>query len=96
MVLPLYAAIEQLDPQLREASANLGARPAPDVRIGDAAATLPGVLTGCMFVFVPSLGNFVIPELLGGGKIDHGRQPDQGPVPQGARLAVRRHPRARR
>ena len=30
--------------------------------------TLPGVLTGCIFVFVPSLGNFVVPELLGGGK----------------------------
>jgi spermidine/putrescine transport system permease protein len=31
--------------------------------------TLPGALTGCIFVFVPSLGNFVIPELLGGGKM---------------------------
>ena len=30
--------------------------------------TLPGVITGCIFVFVPSLGNFVVPELLGGGK----------------------------
>ena len=30
--------------------------------------TLPGVVTGCIFVFVPSLGNFVVPELLGGGK----------------------------
>ena len=30
--------------------------------------TLPGAITGCIFVFVPSLGNFVVPELLGGGK----------------------------
>ncbi|MGW4421212.1 ABC transporter permease [Streptosporangium sp. NPDC004631] len=68
MVLPLYAAIERLDPQLREASANLGARPARTFLSVTLPLTLPGVLTGCMFVFVPSFGNFVIPELLGGGR----------------------------
>lgn len=68
MVLPLYAAIERLDPQLREASANLGARPARTFMSVTLPLTLPGVLTGCVFVFVPSLGNFVIPELLGGGR----------------------------
>ncbi|MEU9831220.1 ABC transporter permease [Streptosporangium sp. NPDC048047] len=68
MVLPLYAAIERLDPQLREASANLGARPARTFVSVTLPLTLPGVLSGCLFVFVPSFGNFVIPELLGGGR----------------------------
>ncbi|MEV8632840.1 ABC transporter permease [Streptosporangium sp. NPDC051023] len=68
MVLPLYAAIERLDPQLGEASANLGARPARTFFSVTLPLTLPGVVAGCMFVFVPSFGNFVVPELLGGGR----------------------------
>lgn len=68
MVLPLYAAIERLDPQLREASANLGASGFTTFRRVTLPMTVPGVLTGCLFVFVPSFGNFVIPEMLGGGK----------------------------
>lgn len=68
MVLPLYAAIERLDPQLREASANLGASAFTTFRRVTLPLTLPGALTGCLFVFVPSFGNFVIPEMLGGGK----------------------------
>ncbi len=68
MVLPLYAAIEKLDPQLAEASANLGARPARTFVSVTLPLTLPGVLAGCMFVFVPSFGNFIVPELLGGGR----------------------------
>jgi spermidine/putrescine transport system permease protein len=68
MVLPLYAAIEKLDPQLREASANLGASGFATFRKVTLPLTVPGVLTGCMFVFVPSFGNFVIPEMLGGSK----------------------------
>ncbi|MGI5283301.1 ABC transporter permease [Nonomuraea polychroma] len=68
MVLPLYAAIEKLDPQLREASANLGASGFTTFRKVTLPLTVPGVLTGCMFVFVPSFGNFVIPEILGGSK----------------------------
>ncbi|MFF4773417.1 ABC transporter permease [Microtetraspora fusca] len=68
MILPLYSAIERLDPQLREASSNLGARPIRTFWSVTLPLSLPGVLTGCVFVFVPSLGNFVIPELLGGGR----------------------------
>ncbi|GAA3207623.1 ABC transporter permease [Actinocorallia longicatena] len=68
MILPLYSAIERLDPQLQEASANLGARPARTFLSVTLPLTLPGVLTGCVFVFVPSMGNFIIPELLGGGR----------------------------
>ncbi|SEU44987.1 ABC transporter permease [Nonomuraea wenchangensis] len=68
MVLPLYSAIERLDPQLREASANLGASAFTTFRKVTLPLSVPGVLTGCLFVFVPSFGNFVIPEMLGGSK----------------------------
>ncbi|MFI6480129.1 ABC transporter permease [Nonomuraea sp. NPDC050663] len=68
MVLPLYSSIERLDPQLLEASANLGASRATTFRRVTLPMTLPGAMTGALFVFVPSFGNFVIPELLGGGK----------------------------
>jgi spermidine/putrescine transport system permease protein len=68
MILPLYSSIERLDPELREASANLGATPARTFLSVTLPLTLPGVLIGSIFVFVPSIGNFVIPELLGGGK----------------------------
>ncbi|MEV4012874.1 ABC transporter permease [Nonomuraea angiospora] len=68
MVLPLYSAIERLDPQLREASANLGASAFTTFRKVTLPLTVPGVMTGCLFVFVPSFGNFVIPEILGGSK----------------------------
>ena len=68
VILPVYASIERLDRQLIEAAGNLGAsrvRAFFDVTLP---LTLPGVMIGAIFVFVPSLGNFVIPELLGGGK----------------------------
>lgn len=68
MILPLYASLVRLDPQVREAAANLGAGPWTTFRTVTLPLTLPGVLTGCLFVFVPSFGNFVVPELLGGGR----------------------------
>ncbi|MEV6342871.1 ABC transporter permease [Actinoplanes sp. NPDC051851] len=68
MILPLYAALEKLDGELLEAAANLGARPARAFFTITWPLTLPAVLTGCVFVFVPSLGNFIVPELLGGGR----------------------------
>lgn len=68
MILPVYASIERLDPQLREAAANLGAGRARTFFDVTLPLTLPGVITGALFVFVPSLGNFIVPELLGGGK----------------------------
>lgn len=68
MILPLYASLERLDPQLREAAANLGATPWRAFRDVTLPLTTPGMIIGALFVFVPSLGNFVVPELLGGGK----------------------------
>jgi spermidine/putrescine transport system permease protein len=68
MILPLYAAIEKVDGELLEASANLGASRLRTFWSVTLPLTLPGAITGSILVFVPSLGNFVIPELLGGGK----------------------------
>ncbi|MEQ6901370.1 ABC transporter permease [Nocardioides sp. YIM 152588] len=68
MILPIYAAVEKVDHELVEASANLGANRFRTFLSVQLPLTLPGTITGCILVFVPSLGNFVIPELLGGGK----------------------------
>jgi spermidine/putrescine transport system permease protein len=68
MILPLYASIERVDPELLEASSNLGASRARTFWSVLFPLTLPGAVTGSILVFVPSLGNFVVPELLGGGK----------------------------
>ncbi len=68
MVLPLYASIERLGPTPREAAADLGATPAHTFLRVTLPLTLPGIAAGCIFVFVPSLGNFIVPDLLGGGR----------------------------
>ena len=57
-----------MDPELREASSDLGGSRFTTFAKVTLPLSLPGVVTGCIFVFVPSLGNFVVPELLGGGK----------------------------
>jgi putrescine transport system permease protein len=66
MVLPLYAALEKLDPALLEAAADLGCRPAAAFRRVTLPLSLPGVVAGVLLVFIPMCGEFVIPELLGG------------------------------
>ncbi len=68
VVLPVYASIERLDRQLLEAASNLGASRIRTFFTITLPLTLPGTMIGAIFVFVPSLGNFVVPELLGGGK----------------------------
>jgi spermidine/putrescine transport system permease protein len=68
MILPIYASIERLDPQLQEAARNLGAGRARTFADVTLPLTLPGTMIGAIFVFVPSMGNFIVPELLGGGK----------------------------
>lgn len=66
MVLPLYARLEKLDPALLEAAADLGARPYSAFWRITVPLSMPGVIAGSLLVFVPALGEFVIPELLGG------------------------------
>jgi len=68
MVLPIYASLERLGPQAGEASSDLYASPAQTLRKVTIPLTLPGIVAGCIFVFVPSLGNFIVPDLLGGGR----------------------------
>lgn len=68
MILPIYASIERLNPELREASADLGGNAFRTFLRVTLPLTLPGIAAGCIFVFVPSLGNFIVPDLLGGGK----------------------------
>jgi spermidine/putrescine transport system permease protein len=68
MVLPLYATIEKLDARLLEAARDLGAgRVSTFTRI-ELPLTLPGIVAGSMLVFLPALGMFYIPDLLGGAK----------------------------
>jgi putrescine transport system permease protein len=66
MILPLYAALERLDPALLEAAADLGASPTKAFWTVTVPLSLPGVAAGCLLCFIPMVGEFVIPDLLGG------------------------------
>lgn len=68
MVLPLYASIEKLDKTLLEAAEDLGARPLWRFLKVTFPLTLPGVIAGSILVFIPSVGAFVTPDLLGGAR----------------------------
>lgn len=68
MILALFSSISKLGPELREASTDLGASAAMTFLRVTLPLTLPGIAAGCVFVFVLSFGNFVTPDLLGGGK----------------------------
>jgi putrescine transport system permease protein len=66
MVLPLYTALEKLDWSLLEAASDLGARPWAAFLTVTFPLSLPGIVAGCLLVFIPAVGEFVIPDLLGG------------------------------
>jgi putrescine transport system permease protein len=66
MILPLYASLEKLDHDVHEAAADLGAKPTQvffDITLPMA---VPGIIAGSLLVFIPALGEYVIPALLGG------------------------------
>jgi putrescine transport system permease protein len=65
MVLPLYASLERIDPTLREAAADLGAPPWKTFWRITVPLSLPGVIAGALLCFIPIVGEFVIPDLLG-------------------------------
>jgi len=69
MFLPLYASIEKLDDSLIEASQDLGANRFQTFFRVILPMTLPGIVGGSIIVFIPSLGNFIVPSLLGGAKV---------------------------
>ncbi|WEK51900.1 MAG: ABC transporter permease subunit [Candidatus Kaistia colombiensis] len=66
MILPLYATLEKLDETLLEAAADLGCPPIQAFWKITFPLSLPGVVAGCFLVFIPAVGEFVIPDLLGG------------------------------
>jgi spermidine/putrescine transport system permease protein len=68
MVLPIYASLEKLDLSLLEAAEALGARPAARFWKVTFPLSVPGVVAGCLLVFIPSLGSFLTSDLLGGAK----------------------------
>jgi putrescine transport system permease protein len=65
-VLPLYATLSRLDESLLEAAADLGCRPLCTFWRVTVPLSLPGIVAGSLLVFVPAVGEFVIPDLLGG------------------------------
>lgn len=69
MILPLYANMEKLDGSLNEAAADLGSRPTNTFFKVTLPLTMPGVIAGSLLVFIPATGEYVIPDLLGGGNV---------------------------
>jgi spermidine/putrescine transport system permease protein len=69
VVLAIYSALQRLDPSYAEASRDLGATATTTFWRITLPLTAPGVAAGAVFVFVLSIGNFVTPDLLGGGKL---------------------------
>jgi len=69
MVLPLFVGIEKIEPALREASKDLGAGKWTTLAKVTLPLSLPGIFAGCMLTAVPTTGEFVIPQILGGSKV---------------------------
>jgi len=69
MVFPIYVSLERLDKRLLEASADLGCPPVRTFLTVTLPLSMPGVATGCMLVFILLMGEFLIPAMLGGGKV---------------------------
>jgi spermidine/putrescine transport system permease protein len=68
MIIPLYVSLEKLDTALLEAAADCGAGPVRTFMGVVVPQTMPGIVAGCVLVFIPSLGAYLAPDLLGGGK----------------------------
>ena len=69
MIMPIYVSLEKLDRRLLEASADLGAKPISTFFGITLPLSLPGVMTGVALVTILLLGEYLIPQLLGGGKV---------------------------
>ncbi len=70
MILPLYANMEKLDGSLNEAAADLGSRPTNTFFKVTLPLTMPGIIAGSLLVFIPATGEYIIPDLLGGGNVN--------------------------
>ena len=71
MILPLYVALEQMDLSLIDAAKDLGASPRHAFWHVTLPLSLPGILAGSMLVFIPTVGAFLTPDILGGGKVSY-------------------------
>jgi spermidine/putrescine transport system permease protein len=69
-VLPVFASLERMDWRLVEAATDLGATPSRAFRQITLPLTLPGVVTGALLVFIPMCGEYIIPNILGGGSFE--------------------------
>lgn len=69
MILPLYANMEKLNGTLNEAAADLGSKPTNTFFKITLPLTTPGIIAGSLLVFIPATGEYVIPDLLGGGNV---------------------------
>jgi spermidine/putrescine transport system permease protein len=69
MFMPVYASVEKLDWSLVRASQDLGAGPVRTFMRVILPLTAPGIIGGSVIVFIPALGNFVVPAILGGAKV---------------------------
>jgi putrescine transport system permease protein len=68
MILPLYSALEKMDYSLIEAAQDLGCTPISAFWKITFPLAIPGIIAGCLLVFIPATGEFVIPDLLGGSQ----------------------------
>lgn len=68
MVLPIYSSLERLDPSMLEAAADLGARPFSTLCLVILPLSKSGIIAGSVLVFIPCLGAYITPDLLGGGR----------------------------
>jgi spermidine/putrescine transport system permease protein len=68
MILPLYTSLEKVDLSLLEAAADLGAKPWTAFRRVTLPLSVPGMIAGSILVFIPAMGMFVVPDLIGGAK----------------------------
>lgn len=68
MVLPIFASFEKMDASLVEAAVDLGCRPVKAFWVITVRIAMPGIVAGCLLVFIPAVGEFVIPDLLGGSR----------------------------
>jgi ABC-type spermidine/putrescine transport system permease subunit I len=94
MVLPIYVALERIDPALKEAAADLGAGGWRVFRRVIWPLSVPGVIGGCILVGIPATGEYVVPAILGGGKtlmygnVVSSQFLEAGDYPFGSALAV--------
>ncbi|HLU83032.1 MAG TPA: ABC transporter permease, partial [Trueperaceae bacterium] len=94
MILPIYASVERLDMRFVEAAHDLGANDWRSFWRVIFPLTLPGVVAGCILVFIPAIGAFVTPDLMGGtrglmiGNLIQSQYGGRGNIPLGSAISM--------